>query len=254
MHPEYFSKVENAIFKLKSQMDRSSKAYVISDDDLSDDHFYHFRIERTENGFGLVAAKDFDVGDLVSCLPISGRMVPKGGCKALFQGKEIPIGADHYVYADLPGLSFLLDSHFGSFINHSCWPKCNIVSSSFRFDPLSHFYIARKPILEGEELTVDYATFENDVEPSGVFECDCGSSECRKVYEGMKGVRQKSQEDMIETGAMHIWSAFSIYESFRDDGERERFKEKYLRHATPEARLTFEYIIQVQQESGENRE
>ena len=42
--------------------------------------------------------------------------------------------------------------------------------------------VARRPIAEGEEISLDYATFHNELMPE--FVCTCGSEECRKVIRG----------------------------------------------------------------------
>jgi len=58
-------------------------------------------------------------------------------------------------------------------INHSCdpnawWSGLNIV--------------ARRPISEGEEVTLDYATFHNELMPE--FACFCKAPNCRKIIRG----------------------------------------------------------------------
>jgi hypothetical protein len=58
-------------------------------------------------------------------------------------------------------------------INHSCDPNAWI-------DGLD--LVARRPIADGEEITVDYATFYNEAMPA--FACDCGAAACRGVVRG----------------------------------------------------------------------
>lgn len=58
-------------------------------------------------------------------------------------------------------------------INHSCDPNTWLEGLNL---------VARRPIAAGDEITVDYATFCNDImEP---FECSCGSANCRGIVRG----------------------------------------------------------------------
>ena len=42
--------------------------------------------------------------------------------------------------------------------------------------------VARRPIAEGEEITLEYATFHNELMPE--FVCSCPAADCRKVVRG----------------------------------------------------------------------
>jgi SET domain-containing protein len=76
---------------------------------------------------------------------------------------------------------FLLDSYWGidgavdgsgaEIINHSCEPNLEAQIVKAR----RIFYVARRPIKAGEELTVDYA-FDVKQDPH---ECRCGAKTCR---------------------------------------------------------------------------
>lgn len=58
-------------------------------------------------------------------------------------------------------------------INHSCDPNAWLTGLNVT---------ARKPIRAGEEITLDYATFCNEImEP---FDCNCGADHCRKTIRG----------------------------------------------------------------------
>lgn len=58
-------------------------------------------------------------------------------------------------------------------INHSCEPNAWLTGLNVT---------ARKSIRAGEEITLDYATFCNEImEP---FSCNCGSNECREMIKG----------------------------------------------------------------------
>ncbi|HUE77905.1 MAG TPA: SET domain-containing protein-lysine N-methyltransferase [Longimicrobiales bacterium] len=58
-------------------------------------------------------------------------------------------------------------------VNHSCDPSAWLEGLDV---------VARRDIADGEEITLDYATFCNEVMPP--FECHCGSAECRGVIRG----------------------------------------------------------------------
>ncbi|HET8864105.1 MAG TPA: SET domain-containing protein, partial [Gracilimonas sp.] len=58
-------------------------------------------------------------------------------------------------------------------INHSCDPNAWLTGLNVT---------ARKSIRAGEEITLDYATFCNEImEP---FSCNCGSDDCREMIKG----------------------------------------------------------------------
>lgn len=57
--------------------------------------------------------------------------------------------------------------------NHSCDPNCGMHGEIT--------FVAIRDILPDEELTVDYAFIDNE---DYVFECTCGSSNCRRIITG----------------------------------------------------------------------
>mgnify|MGYP001232470365 FL=1 len=62
------------------------------------------------------------------------------------------------------------------YINHSCDPNVYVKTEG----GIRNVY-ALRDIKEGEEITYDYSVNgDND----GVFECNCGSKNCRGVYQG----------------------------------------------------------------------
>ncbi len=64
----------------------------------------------------------------------------------------------------------------GYYINHSC--NANLwMQDAFTL-------VARIDIAEGQEITVDYALFEADEDFTSAWECNCGSSVCRKRVTG----------------------------------------------------------------------
>ena len=73
----------------------------------------------------------------------------------------------------------------GYFINHTC--DSNVwMTDAFTLS-------ARLPVLPGEELTIDYALIEAEMDRWD-FECGCGSPRCRKVITGDDWRRPDLQE------------------------------------------------------------
>jgi D-alanine-D-alanine ligase len=58
-------------------------------------------------------------------------------------------------------------------INHACDPNAWLTGLDL---------VARRDVLEGQEITVDYATFCNELMPD--FECGCGAADCRRTIRG----------------------------------------------------------------------
>jgi D-alanine-D-alanine ligase-like ATP-grasp enzyme len=79
--------------------------------------------------------------------------------------------------------------------NHSCDPNTE-------FNGLN--VVAIKNIRDGEELTLDYATFlDENMEP---FNCHCGTASCRGLIMGIKNNSLTNREQMINTS----WSSSHI--------------------------------------------
>ena len=73
----------------------------------------------------------------------------------------------------------------GYFINHSC--DSNVwMDGAFAL-------VARRQVVPGEELTIDYALIEAEVDVWD-FECECGSPLCRGIVRGDDWRRPDLQE------------------------------------------------------------
>jgi hypothetical protein len=72
------------------------------------------------------------------------------------------------------------------FINHSCNPNV------WMKDEVT--LVARRGIVVGEELTIDYAMIEGTEEWVGPWECRCGSELCRGRYTGNDWRQKELQE------------------------------------------------------------
>jgi len=82
----------------------------------------------------------------------------------------VPVSEDYYLGLPITDTSESIDE----FINHSCDPSCWLT------DEVT--VVARQDIGEGEEITIDSATWNDDEseEYTASGECSCGSSDCRK--------------------------------------------------------------------------
>ncbi len=72
------------------------------------------------------------------------------------------------------------------FMNHSCDPSVWMSSAVT--------LVARRDILPGEELTVDYALFEADEGFVAAWECGCRSPRCRSLITGVDWTNPELQE------------------------------------------------------------
>jgi hypothetical protein len=87
----------------------------------------------------------------------------------------------------------------GPKVNHSCNPNCGVhLNDSHAFD-----FVARQPIVAGQELTFDYAmrNFTIDHFPS---ECLCGAVECRGSVTGWKDLPAARKADYGELVAPYL--------------------------------------------------
>ena len=78
----------------------------------------------------------------------------------------------------------------GYFLNHSCDP--NVWMSD------AYTLVARRGIVVGEEITADYALWEADENKISVWECCCGTKECRGRVTGkdwqLPGLQEKYRD------------------------------------------------------------
>jgi hypothetical protein len=86
------------------------------------------------------------------------------------------------------------------FLNHSCEPNCGVL---IRLDEERLELHALRWIEPGEELTIDYATFEDEIlhmEPP----CRCGAAACRGRIVGYKGLPAERREALGPYIAGHL--------------------------------------------------
>lgn len=83
--------------------------------------------------------------------------------------KQFVMQVDEELFIGPKKISELDDAEF---INHSCDPNLQVKGQIT--------LIAKRDILEGEEVTFDYASVDRHP-VLGSFECHCGASNCRKI-------------------------------------------------------------------------
>jgi hypothetical protein len=86
---------------------------------------------------------------------------------------------------------------FGHYINHSCDPTA-LVRIVRTTDPFIEV-VARRDLMTGEELTIDYASIEYEVTVKGT-KCQCRSSLCRGEIHGFKELPQEVIERYRKEG------------------------------------------------------
>lgn len=134
----------------------------------------------TISGRGLVAIESIERDEVVAVK--GGHIVTTATLQSLperFQNSEVQITDDLHLVA-------MTDEEYESvmlFLNHSCEPNVGFAGNIV--------LVAMRDIERGEELTTDYALFD-DFE--GSMECRCGRSSCRRLINGRDWQRLDLQE------------------------------------------------------------
>jgi uncharacterized protein len=132
------------------------------------------------SGRGLVALDEIRKGEVVAVK--GGHIATTATLASLperLQNSEIQITDDLHLVA-------LADDEYEPvmlFINHSCEPNVGFAGSIV--------LVAMRDIAAGEELTTDYALFDDH---EGSMECHCGRATCRQRIEGSDWRRPDLQE------------------------------------------------------------
>jgi SET domain-containing protein len=131
-------------------------------------------------GRGLRAVEPIATGEIVAIK--GGHIVDTATMHRLsprLQNSEIQIADGFHLVA-------LHDDEYDDvmlFINHSCAPNVGFAGNVV--------LVAMRDVAAGEELTTDYALFDDSDE---VMDCRCGSPECRRVIQGRDWQRPELQE------------------------------------------------------------
>lgn len=128
-----------------------------------------------DRSFGLYARSDFSEGDLIYEYEEHPHvLVTRGYVEKEWGGRRKEwFGRYAYPITDEIYVMWSDDPNDWKPINHSCDPNAWLEGLNL---------VARRPIDAGEEITMDYATFCNEImEP---FRCTCGSAQCRGLIRG----------------------------------------------------------------------
>ena len=119
------------------------------------------------HGLGLFAKQNIKKGVVVAVW--GGRVTTKKEIESLPKDVGYNYALELYpgFYLAETSLSQLDSSDF---INHSCDPNCDIIST--------FVMITKRSILKGQELTAD---FSNNKTKGQKFTCNCGAEKCRKT-------------------------------------------------------------------------
>ncbi len=129
-------------------------------------------------GFGIYATQSIPVGEvifkgeerpqrIVTKRFVDEKWLPEE--KLLFKHYAVPLSSEVYVLWDNNPSEWAPQ-------NHSCSPNTAYFGLNL---------LAIKPILPGDELTMDYANLLD--EAAETFDCQCGAPDCRKIVSGKKG-------------------------------------------------------------------
>jgi D-alanine-D-alanine ligase len=126
-------------------------------------------------GYGLYARQAMDAGEVI--LPLEKRphtLVSHSHVQRTWEPEQQQLFTRH-AYPLSDEVWVMLSDHPAEWttINHACDPNAWWCGLDI---------VARRPISEGEEITLDYATFYNELMPE--FACLCGAQDCRKIIRG----------------------------------------------------------------------
>jgi len=119
------------------------------------------------NGYGVFATEPFDPGELVAVM--GGKIYTTEEIRRI--GKVCPnLPRNAFGIADgyFMGSAELFEIDDAERMNHCCEANCGIQGQIV--------VVARRAVEAGEELTLDYDTFELEPDP---FDCRCGAPACR---------------------------------------------------------------------------
>jgi len=120
----------------------------------------------SKQGKGVFACKNFRKGDFV--LKIDDSHVVTDESKLTKK--------QHKFHLDYLSDKIVLMQEPEVYINHSCDPNVYVKTKN-----VGRNVYALQDIKKGDEITYDYSVNGDN---EGVFKCNCGSQNCRKVYQG----------------------------------------------------------------------
>ena len=147
-------------------------------------------------GRGLVAVAPIAAGELVAIK--GGHIVTTAALRSLperLRNSEIQI-ADGFHLAALTEAEY---EPVMLFLNHSCEPSVGFAGNTV--------LVAMRDIARGEELTTDYALFDDHDE---VMRCQCGTSSCRGTISGRDWQRPDLQRRYGDYFSSYLQRRFAV--------------------------------------------
>jgi hypothetical protein len=137
----------------------------------------HLTLQAVRNGHGIVARKAFSLGETIC--EIKGRIVHASTLWRWWDGPESEQRRAENCYRYDAGR--YLDPHgeISEYANHSCAPNAGIVKRERKL-----WFIALTDIVEGDEITHDYATLLG-ADDIWNMPCNCGAASCRGTVENV---------------------------------------------------------------------
>lgn len=127
------------------------------------------------NGYGLVATRPIRRGEMISVFEETAHVLVTHSHVERTWDEPQRSWFSSYAWplTDEVWVMWNRDPEEWKPINHACEPNAWLEGLDV---------VARRAIRAGEEITMDYATFMNELMPS--FECTCGASSCRGTIRG----------------------------------------------------------------------
>lgn len=148
---------------------------------LASKTFFQTEVKKSKiHGKGLFAKENIAKGEKVAIK--GGRIVDQkfiDNNQKIVRNSELQIDDQHYI---APTTNEELKKSM-LYINHSCEPNIGIRGKNVFF--------ALRNISKGEEITLDYGTFENN---KLRMKCHCGEKNCRKIVTGKDWQKKSLQE------------------------------------------------------------
>jgi D-alanine-D-alanine ligase len=141
------------------------------------------------SGFGIYASREIEKGERIFMGEGRAQRIVTRRFVERHWNEDEKLHFRRYAYPVSRELFILWDEDPSEWApqNHSCDPNT-------AFDGLD--VLAVRNISEGEELTLDYASFlDENMEP---FECSCGASACRRLIMGIEGNSLTERESYLK--------------------------------------------------------
>jgi hypothetical protein len=152
----------------------------------------------TRGSNAIFASKDIDKGELICMVPLI--LVPSAIDSVRIKTNRnqlLDVTHEHLCYYSERFLTF---SYVDMFTNHTCYPHNNSRPIDCTVFPdsscIGEGAIATQDIAKGQEVTVDYGTFEYE-DDHVTFVCACGTPQCVKEYRGLKYYTEARQDGLM---------------------------------------------------------